>query len=238
MSRPFDVRLPLEQAYLRRSLFAIELLDAVTMERVSEGVTVVAEGLHGKPRVNAGGLFVWTARGLSTGEPDEPLPTIGRVRIEPGTRPYETVELEPADLALPPAPLPLTTVELPPRLDYAFAPGITGARGTLVESRVTSPVPVPNAEVRLRWLDDDGVTWRDAPTISHTTAGGDFVSVLRFRPTDVPRLGAANELTVRLWVRRDATSVRRSADLLLPQARISDRANVSALTVAWDELVP
>ena len=59
MSRPFDVQLPLERAYSRHVLFAVELLDAVTLERVSEGVEVIAEGLHGKPIVNAGGLFVW-----------------------------------------------------------------------------------------------------------------------------------------------------------------------------------
>jgi hypothetical protein len=54
VSRPFEVYLPLEQGYLRRSLFAIELLDAVTLSRVSQGVKVVAEGLYGKPTLNAG----------------------------------------------------------------------------------------------------------------------------------------------------------------------------------------
>lgn len=229
MSRPFDVGVPLEQAYLRHSLFAIELLDAVTLVRVSQGVKVVAEGLHGRPSLNAGGLFVWR---------EEPLGPLRKVHIDPGMRPYETVELEKAQLQLPPAAVPLTTIELPPRLDYAFASGITGARGMLIEERVSSPDPVPNAEVRFRWLDDDGVTWHDAPTTSHTNTDGDFVSILRFGPTDVPRLNASNELTVRLWVRRDATSVRRSDDLRLPQGRITDRSTVSALTFAWDELLP
>jgi hypothetical protein len=229
VSRPFEVHLPLEQGYLRRSCFAVELLDAVTLARVSQGVKVVAEGLHGKPTVNAGGIFVWR---------EEPIGPLQKVRIDPGTRPYEAVERERAQLRLPPAPVPLTTIELPPRLDYTFTPGITGARGTLIEQRVSSPDPVPSAEVRFRWLDDDGVTWRDAPTISHTNTDGDFVSILRFGPTDVPRLNTSKELSVRLWVRRNSTSVRRSADLFLPQGRIADRLTVSALTFAWDELLP
>jgi hypothetical protein len=229
MSRTFAVRRPFEQAYLRRSLFAIELVDAVTLSRVSTGVTVVAEGLRGKPIVNTGGVFVWR---------EESIGPLQKVRIDPGSLPYETVERLKSNLILPPAPVPLTTIELPPRLDYSFAPGITGAVGTLVESHVPSPVAIANAEVRWRWLDDDGVTWRDAPTMSHTTASGDFVAVLRFGPTDVPRLNAAKELAVRLWVRRDATSVRRSADLPLPQGRIADRSSVGALTFAWDELLP
>jgi hypothetical protein len=229
VSRPFDVDVPLEQGYLRHSLFAIELLDAVTLLRVSQGVKVVAEGLHGRPIVNSGGIFVWR---------EEPIGPLQKVRIDPGMRPYETVERGKAQLRLPPVAVALTTIELPPRLDYPFAPGITGARGTLIEERVSSPEPVRHSEVRFRWLDDDGVTWRDAPTTSRTNADGDFVSILRFGPTDVPRVNASNELTVRLWVRRDSTSVRRSADLRLPQGRISDRSTVTALTFAWDELLP
>jgi hypothetical protein len=229
VSRPFEVHLPLEQGYLRHSMFAVELLDAVTLSRVSQGVRVVAEGLRGRPTVNAGGLFVWRT---------EPIGPLQKVRIDPGTRPYEPVERDRGQLQLPPAAVPLTTIELPPRLDYPFAPGISGARGTLIETRGGPPEPVSQAEVRFRWLDDDGATWRDAPTTSHTNADGDFVSILRFGPGDVPRLSAAKELTVRLWVRRDSASVRRSADLFLAQGRISDRSTVSALTFAWDELLP
>jgi hypothetical protein len=221
--------LPLEQGYLRQSLFAIELLDAVTLSRVSQGVKVVAEGLHGRPTVNAGGIFVWRV---------EPIGPLRKVRIDPGALPYETVERDRAQLQVPPAPVLLTIIELPPRLDYTFAPGITAARGTLIEERVDPPVPVRKAELRFRWLDDDGVTWRDAPTTSHTNADGDFVSILRFGPADVPRLNARKELTVRLSVRRDSASVRRSGDLLLPQCRVSDRSTVGALRLAWDELLP
>ena len=154
MTRTFAVGLPLEQAYLRNVLFAVELLDGVTLARVSQGLSVVAEGLHGKPIVNAGGLFVWL---------NEDIGPLRKITIDPGVRPYEPLEVDAADVAR-----PLTTRELSPRVDYPFASGITGLRGTLIETRVATPVAVPNAEVRLRWLDEDGATWRDAPAASRT----------------------------------------------------------------------
>ena len=227
MSRPFEVKLPLEEAYSRRSLFAIELLDGVTLERVSQGVKVEAEGLQNKPITNAGGIFVWL---------QEDLAPLQKVTIDPRTLPYEKIELEPADLTLPPDPRPLTTVELPPRVDYVFAPGVTGLRGTLIEEKVVPPVPVQNAEMSLRWLDDDGVTWRDAPTISHTNSKGDFVSILRFAPADRPFVDNGS-VTVRLRVRRNGNE-RSSADFPLLQGRVTDPSTLDPLTFAWDELQP
>jgi len=227
MSRPFEIKLPLEQAFRRQSLFAIELLDAVTLSRVSEGVKVEAEGLQGIPVVNASGLFVWL---------QEDLAPLQKVSIDPGTLPYERIELALADLKLPPDPRPLTTVELSPRVDYAFAAGVTGLRGTLIEDRVVPPVPVPNAEVRLRWLDDDDVTWHDAPTISHTNSTGDFVAVLRFAPGEKPNLDNGS-VTVRLRVRRNGNE-RTSADFKLLQGRVTDPSTLDPLTFAWDELQP
>jgi hypothetical protein len=227
MSRPFEIKLPLEDAYRRRSLFAIELLDGVTLERVSTGVKVVAEGLQNKPVVNHGGVFVWM---------QEDIAPLQKVTIDPGTLPYEKLEREPADLTLPPDPRPLTTIELPPRIDYLFAAGVTGLRGTLIEDNVVPPVPVENAEVSLRWLDDDDVTWRDAPTISHTNSRGDFVSILRFAPTEKPNLDNAS-VTVRLRVRRNGNE-RSSADFKLLQGRVTDPSTLDPLTFAWDELQP
>ena len=227
MSRPFAIKLPLEQAYSRRSSFAIELLDAVSMSRVSQGVTVTADGLQSKPVINAGGIFVWL---------EEDLAPLQKVSIDPGNLPYEKIELERADLTLPPDPRPLTTVELSPRVDYVFQPGVTGLRGTLIEDRVGPPEPVPNAEVRLRWLDDDDVTWRDAPTISHTNSTGDFVSILRFAPAEKPNLDNGS-VTVRLRVRRNGNE-RSSADFKLLQGRVTDPSTLDPLTFAWDELQP
>jgi hypothetical protein len=224
--RPFEVH-SVEQAYVRQGLFGIELLDAVTLDRVSRGVTVVAEGLHGKPFRNTSGVFVWLR---------EDFTSLRKVTIDPGVLPYEVVELEPAQIEF-----PVTRVELPPRLDYPFAAGITGMRGSLIEERVVPAVPVRDAAVHLRWLDENGV-WRDAPTVARTdTRGGDFTAVLRLSPSEVPELDAEDAITVRLRARRDATE-RESADLKLPQGRIADPSffaqGPDALIFAWDELQP
>lgn len=219
----------MQLAYERHALFAIELLDAVTLERVSEGIVVTAHGLRGRPIVNHGGLFVWL---------EEKLGPLQKISVNPGTRPYERVERTTAQLSLPPVPHPLTTIELPPRVDYAFAVGTTGARGTLIEDRITLPFEaVPDAEIFLRWLDDTSV-WHDAPIISHTNRAGDFVSNLRLSAADVPLVDSAGALTVLLHVRRDSVNERHSGDLKVPQGRIADPTTLSALIVAWDELQP
>lgn len=222
MSRPFEVHLPIEQAYLRNVLFAVEVLDAVTLARLSQGLEVVADGLQGTPIVNASGLFVWLK---------EDIAPLRKITIDPGMLPHESAELTAGQLRL-----PMTTIELPPRLDYPFAPGITGLRGTLIEERAIPPdrpVPVADGEVRLRWLDDDGITWHNAPTVSHANPNGDFAAIVRLAPADVPRLDANGALTVRLRTRRAGQNERGTADFPLLQGRVAD-----ALTFAWDELQP
>jgi hypothetical protein len=228
MSQRFDVHQPLEEAYRRRVLFGIELLDAVTLSRVSQGVKVVAGGLLGKPIVNAGGLFVWL---------QEDIQKLRKVSIDPGTLPYEGLELEPSQLNLPPVKPALTTIELPPRVGYSFSPGITGLRGTLVEERVNPPeraTPVQNATIRLQWLDDES-NWHTAPNTSHTDVNsGDFVSILRLAPTEVPHV-VKGEVTVRLQARRDGGTERSSADFKLLQGHVTDPSSANTLTFAWDE---
>ncbi|HKP38684.1 MAG TPA: hypothetical protein VJT71_17630 [Pyrinomonadaceae bacterium] len=228
MNGSFEVRLPLEEAYRRRVLFAIELLDAVTLSRVSQGVKVDAEGLFGKPIVNASGSFVWLR---------EDIQNLRKVSIDPGTLPYEPTELEPAQIKFPPD---ITTVELQPRADYSFTPGITGLRGTLIEEQVTPPepqVPVGNAAVRLQWLDEDN-NWQFAPTTSHTDRKrGDFVSILRLGPAEIPHLDKG-AVTVRLRASRNGGTERRSDDLKLPQGRVTNPSTLNPLTFAWDELQP
>ena len=225
MSRPFEVQL--EKAYQRHAMFGIELLDAVTLSRVSQGVKkVIAQGLKGEPIVNASGCFVWL---------DEEIANLQKVTFDLGVLPYESIELAATDLKL-----PLTTIELQPRADYPFAAGTTGIRGTLIETRVIPPqvpVAVDDAEVGLLWLDEDNFTWHDAPTISHTNSDGDFVSILRLAPTEVPDLDADRKLTVRLRARRNANE-RTSSDFKLLQGRVADPSTLSALTFAWDELQP
>jgi hypothetical protein len=233
VSRPFEIRLEPRPPRIRRGLFALELLDPVTLVRVSQGVKVVAEGLRAKPIVNAGGLFVW---------PEEDIGRLRSVSIDPQTLPYEKIELLPADLQLPPVRPPITTIMLSPCVNYPFSAGITGLRGMLVEERVSAPgprTPVVNAEVRPRWLDEDGVTWRDSPASSRTDAKGSFAAFLRLAPADAPQLSPAGAVSVRLRVIRE-TRQRDSAVLTLPQGRIADHSTfaqgLEALILAWDEL--
>lgn len=232
MSRPFEVYGSKDKIALRRVLFAIELIDAVTLNRVSQGMKEVkAQGLRGKPVINASGFFVWL---------DEDIDQLQKISINPGMLPYEETERSPAQLNLErdsaQGKWPLTSIELSPRADYPFTTGITGLRGTLVEAYGSPPQPVSDADVYLRWLDQDG-NWHDSPTRCHTTASGDFVAILRFAPTDDPQLDATGNLTVRLRVRRGADE-RGTADLNIPQGRVESPSTPNQFVFAWDELVP
>ena len=162
---------------------------------------------------------------------EEDFGQLRKVSIDPGVLPYETVELEAAQVQR-----PLTIVELPPRTDYPFSSGVTGLRGTLIESQIVPPQrpePVRNAEVRLSWRDEDGA-WQDAVTVSHTDIkSGDFVSILRLAPTEIPKLDATGAITVRLRVSRVGLNDRSSAELKLPLGRITNPSTSNALTFAW-----
>jgi hypothetical protein len=194
-------------------------------------VKVVAEGLLGNPIINSSGLFVWL---------HEDDAKVRKLSIDPGTLPYEELVLEPGKLNLPPVKPAFTTIELQPKVGYSFASGITGLRGALIEERVIEPepsTPVPKAAVRLQWLDDDN-NRRIAPTKSHTDPKrGDFVSILRLSPTEVPLL-TDGEVTVRLLASRDGGLERRSDNFRLPQGRVTDPSTSNPLIFAWDELQP
>lgn len=219
MARPFDVRLPLEQAYLREAMLALELLDPVTLERVSQGVQVTAAGLAGRPIVNFGGLFVWLK---------QPTASFQKLIIDPGTRPFERLEIAAAQLQW-----PLHTVELKPLANYPFTPGITALRGSLYEKKVAlgqTPDPVPGATIRLEWLHEDNVTWIPSPATAVTGANGDFTAILRLAPGNVPALDAQGKLSIRLFAKRAAGGEKHHA-FQLPQGRVADE------TYAWDELL-
>ena len=221
----------------RRVLFAIELIDAVTLERVSEGIKIAVEGLPSKPIVNASGLFVWVETAelqLNQILLDPSLFPVTQVSIDPGTSPYQAVTLNKSDLKL-----PLTTVELAPELNYPFSAGVTVLRGSVFETRLLAPQPptaVKEAKVQLRWLDENNI-WRDASTVSRTSKeGGDFAAVLRLAPADVPLLAANGTLTARLRVDRESAGVRSSIDIHLAPGRIDDASHFTPPNFSWDEL--
>jgi hypothetical protein len=219
MARPFDVRLPLERAWLREAMLAVELLDPVSLERVSQGVKVTAAGLAGIPIVNVGGLFVWLKQSMAH---------FDKLVIEPGTRPFERMEIAAAQVAR-----PLHTVELRPLVSYPFTPGLSAIRGALYETRPPLgqlPQPVPGAAIRLAWLHEDKLTWISAPATAMTDAQGSFAAILRLAPKDVPALDAAGKMSVRLFAKR-AAGGEKHQQFQLAHGRVVDA------TYAWDELV-
>jgi hypothetical protein len=166
----------------------------------------------------------------------EDFEQLEKLVVNSGRLPYESVEKAKADVQR-----PLTSIELSPRPDYSFPSGITGLLGTLLEERAPRPrIPVVNAKVHLKWLDDMG-NLQDAPTISHTNENGDFVAFLRFAANEVPQLDAKGALTVRVQVVRDSET-RRSPDLKLHAGVIADSSTYpqgkDVLVFAWDELQP
>jgi hypothetical protein len=217
MARTFEVRLPLEQAYTREVMFALELLDAVTLERVVGGVKVEAIGLTGGPILNHGGLLVWLK---------EPAANFQKVVIDPLSRPFERTEIPAAQLQV-----PLHSVELKPLSNYPFAPGVTAIRGSLYETRVPlgqAPVPIPGATIRLEWLDGSN-NYQPGTANAVTNEAGDFVSILRFAPSEDPAV--TNQLlSIRLFA-KGAGGAEKSQDLQLLQGRVTDG------TYAWDELL-
>lgn len=219
MARPFDVRLPLEQAYVRDAMLAVELLDPVTLERVSRGVKVTAVGLASAPIVNFGELFVWLQQSTANFQ---------KLVIEPGTRPFERMEISAAQVQQ-----PLHTVELTPLASYPFTPGITVIRGSLYETKVpegATPAPVAGATIRLEWLDEDKVTWTASPARAVTNAKGDFTSILRLAPEQVSLVDAQGMMTIRLFAKRAAGSEKHK-EFQLPHGRVKDEV------YAWDQLV-
>ena len=221
------IQRPLEQGYARSVLFAVELLDPVTLERVSDGVRITADGLSGRPTTNASGVFVWLG---------DDATTLQKITVDPGVLPYDRFERLKADLNLT-RPRPLTTIELPPRVDYPVSGGVTALRGSLHDDLGSGVVAVSDASIRLRWLDEDGATWRDAPVVSRTNARGGFLAMLRLTASEVPKVDAAGQITLRVLARRGG-SERSSIDITVPYGRVSDPSAVSALKLVWDDLQP
>ena len=221
MARTFDVYEPLERAWTRKALLAVEVLDAVTLQRMSQGITVTAKGIRNTPVLNHGGLFVW--RGDS-------LTGFDGVTIDPGALPFAGVDLAQADVTR-----PLHTVALQPLANYAFAPGTTAIRGSLIETVPppgVAPTPIPNASIRLQWLDDDGSTWRQPPQRFVTDTRGEFAAFIPFVPADLPQLVGGN-LTLQLIANRappGQPAIEKFVQFAHPQGRAIDSI------YAWDQL--
>jgi hypothetical protein len=219
MKPRFAVRLPLEIAYTRNVLLAVELLDAVTLERVTQDVEVQAKGLTAKPVVNSSGMFVWRK--------DADAANFDGLVIEPTTPVFERREITKADVTF-----PHHVVELHPLATYPFNAGDMAIRGRLVESNALPPpaprVPIVGATVRLEWQDDDG-GWHPWQAPRVTDASGDFTAMVRLSRGKLNEDIVPATLSVNLWARR-ANGVEKHRIYPVPQGRAIDR------TFGWDEL--
>lgn len=221
------LQIPFEIGYQRRGLFAIELLDGATLERVYQGITVTAEGLRGKPVVNSSGMFVWL---------DEDFGQLKKIIVDPRLRSYEKVELPSSQIK----PRIVNAIELSPSVAYPFPAGLTVLRGRLIEQRVSSPrlpTPIVNATVRLRWQREEDGVWRDSPTVSRTNEVGDFAAFLRLSPVEVPQLDPDDgKVILRLRVSRPGLMDRTSSEFKLTEGRVTNPTASDTQTFAWNEL--
>lgn len=211
-----------ELAYRRKVRFAAEVLDALTLERITHGLELRASGMQAPAVVNWGGLFVWLEDGSAAGPQ--------QITVDPGALPYGA-----ATAAAPVAPQRLVQIALAPGRGYRFAPGTTALRLTLIESDSGPRAPVAGAELWLRWIGpgDGGSSWTDSPVRSRSDQRGDATVALRFAPADDPGKDAAGKLRVQLWAQR-GTDVASAGELALAPGRVTD----STAPFAWNLFNP
>jgi hypothetical protein len=222
---------------LRSVQLAVEVIDAVTLNRVTDGLAVTVDGLSSAPIINSGGQFVWL---LPRQGGPFPTPVPVRVSVDPGRLPFGPARVDlPAVLPSP----PLIRVELPPRRDYPFAAGVGGIRATLVRDLNDSPLqPLTGVPVWLQWQDASSTTkpWMDAPGRSTTDASGDFVAVVRLTGAQQPVL-VTNQLNLRL-VATYTSVTQHSNPFQVPQGRVIDLPDPAALNkkpaFAWTGFSP
>ena len=203
------LRAPAEQAYQRKVLFAAEVIDGVTLARISTGIAVRAASITTPPVINASGMFVW----LDDGVPLAPQ----QVMVDPGLLPFQI-----ASVAAPLPPQRLVQIVLAPARGYVFGPGATALRFSLVDSAGGTPLPAAGTEVFLRWFNPGAlVPWPDAPLRSRTDGSGGASVALRFSRNDEPGQDAAGHLRVRLCAVRAGTVVM-SPELALPEGSVTE----------------
>ena len=210
----FPVGLPLDAAWTRRVLCAAEIVDAVTLEPVTENLTVRVTGLKRRPVVNRSGFHVWLEEGDAKPQ---------RIFVDASRTLYANAESAP-----PAPPNKSVRIELVPRVAYPFPAGATVLRGTLRQSRFGTPTPVAGAAVQLQWGDD--TDWVDAPTRVTSEDNGDFAAPLRLAPKAEPRL-VPGGLAVRLRITRNG-STRTSDEFALPPGRVTPGGQ----PFIWDDL--
>lgn len=215
-------------AYRRDVLFAVELLDPLSLALVTKKVTVAAPPLERRPLLSFGGRFVWLHEGGAW--PDKLI-------VDPGDLPYEREERgsppPPADPERPQDAELLVRVILRPTRAYPFPDGVTVVRGRLDETSAAPRKPVPDAQVWMQWFDSDAGDWSSdaASNFASTRANGEFAAFLRLPPTAKPQLDDEGHMKVRLRASRPQQAARSWKALHIPQGRSHDKFQ----ELAWDD---
>ena len=151
------------------------------------------------------------------------------ISIDTGDLPYQAVTLDRSQVRV-----PLTTINMAPRVNYPFQAGVNGVEGVLVETRTGPAQPVLDAEIHIQWLDDQG-NWQDGTPLTRTAADqGAFVAILRLSPGNSPELDpTSGAMSLRLRVVRPSAPARNSSLLMLTPGRL-----LGPTTFAWDEMQP
>ena len=157
----------------REVAVAVELLDPVTQQRVSQGLKVTLAGRPDEPYISPSRRFVWL------GNAGGPWPAA--VSVDPGKLPFAPIALQPLGAA----PLNWPDVDpekrrirvtLTPTSLYPYDEGVTAITGYLYRKVPPNGVrqAIPDAEVWFQWADA-GANWRPAtPPRVKTDARGEF----------------------------------------------------------------
>jgi hypothetical protein len=210
------------EQHSRNVLVAVELLDPVSMNPVSQGLTLTAQGLSGQPIINLSGRFVWMASPADKGK----WPS-GFV-LDPRALPYEKDILpapeQPSDLANPSIKEPrLTRYLLRPNPAYPFSDGLTVIRGRLLTSAKQAQ-PIPGAEIWLRWKKQkkDGVQNIDATVKGISNSNGDFAAFLRLPANADPKTDDQDKNKLDLQIVVFYKNKESQINLTLPEGLISE----------------
>jgi hypothetical protein len=244
MTASFPVSAP--DLVRRRVLFAVALVDPITGALVSEGMRVDADGLIGKPIVNASGHFVWLAEGAA--RPNAVTVTPEDRRFEPEARNVAPIPDPPAEDPLQPAiPIDQTLrrlrILLRPTPAYPFPDGATVLHGRLQETAAAKAPRVAGAAVEPQWKDL-GANWNASVATGVTTTNGEFRAALLLPPA-AQADGGPQQITARVVFTRGA--LRRATPEALVTPGTSSIAPGSIPpppgtpdfgVLAWDQLVP
>lgn len=132
-----------DSGFDRRTLLAVELVDAVDGQLVSRGVGVRADVLRRAPIVSRSGRFVWLRE-------EDRWPT--QIDVDVGRLPYENASSSvkrPADIDKPTLAERVVTIVLQPTRAYDFPDGVTALRGCVLDGNGAQSSPVQGARVSL-----------------------------------------------------------------------------------------